>query len=106
MTGRSAMLAAQGARDANHAAIVERYEAYFCKVLDLHSVGGGCPDTLVRITTRAGHVLQLVEIKTEDGSLSASQERFRDEWAGQVCVTVRTVQDVDAHVERVRRAAR
>lgn len=94
--------AAQSERDANHGEIVARYQSQLCKVYDTSKVGGGFPDTVVRITTCGGHVLQLVEIKTADGSLSASQARFFDEWGVGQCVVVRTIADVDAHVERVR----
>jgi hypothetical protein len=91
-----------GERDANHVELVQRYEQHFCKVYDTSTVGGGFPDTVVRIQTRDGHVLQLVEIKTEDGSLNRAQELFHLEWGPRSCVTVRTVQDVDAHIAQVK----
>jgi hypothetical protein len=98
-------LAARGSlspHDENHGLIVKRYEEHFCKVLDLSKVGRACPDVLVRISTRDGHVLQLVEIKTEDGSLSPSQELFHTEWGARSCTVVRTIHDVDAHIARVK----
>jgi len=94
--------AAQGERDANHSELTARYESHYCKVYDTSKVGGGFPDSVVRVTTRAGHVVQLVEIKTADGSLSPSQERFFDEWGRGCCVVVRSIADVDAHIERLR----
>jgi hypothetical protein len=94
--------AALGERDANHAEIAQRYEHHYCKVFDTSAVGGGFPDTVVRIQTREGHVLQLVEIKTEDGSLNSAQELFHTLWGPRVVTTVRTVQDVDAHIARVK----
>jgi VRR-NUC domain len=100
MTARAR--AALGERDANHAEITARYEEHFCQVLDLSTVGGGCPDTLVRITTRQGHVLQLVEIKVPGGSLSPSQELFRQEWGMRNCTVVRTVEEVDLHIASVK----
>jgi len=91
-----------GERDANHAAVAQAYEKLYCQVLDLSAVGRGCPDMLVRIPTRKGSVLQLVEVKTAKGALSDSQLRFsRDFGAFEV---VRTWDDVFNHVERVRAA--
>lgn len=101
----SASLRATGGlspHDANHGELVKRYEEHFCKVLDLSKVGRACPDILVRINTREGHVLQLVEIKTEDGSLSPSQELFHGEWGARSCTVVRNVHDVDNHILRVK----
>lgn len=88
--------------DANHGELVKRYEMHYCKVLDISKVGRACPDILVRVNTREGHVLQLVEIKTEDGSLSPSQELFHNEWGQRSCTVVRTISDVDAHIARVK----
>jgi hypothetical protein len=98
-------LAGRGAlapHDENHEEIVKRYEAHFCKVLDLSKVGRGCADLLVRITTRSGHILKLVEIKTEDGSLSPAQERFHEDWGKSAVCLVRSVAEVDAHVAQVK----
>jgi hypothetical protein len=94
--------AAMGERDQNHTEIVQRYEQHFCKVYDTSTVGGGFPDTVVRIQTREGHVLQLVEIKTEDGSLNSAQELFHGAWGPRCCTTVRNVQDVDRHIQQVK----
>lgn len=93
--------AALGRTDANHAAIVATYEALYCRVLDTHKVGGGAGDIVVKITTKRGPVMNWVEIKTSDGRLSKSQERFAAEWGSCVAV-VQTRDDVFAHVERVR----
>jgi VRR-NUC domain len=93
--------AAIGRTDANHAEIVDAYEALYCRVQDAHKIGGGFPDLICRITTRRGFVIALVEVKTTDGRLSPSQLRFIGEWGS--CVTVvQTREDVFAHVERVR----
>jgi VRR-NUC domain len=101
MGGRAAMKAAMGNRDANHREITEAYEALYCIVQDTHAVGGGYPDLNVKISTRRGPVVALVEVKTRDGKLSPSQLRFIGEWGS--CVTVvQTRDDVFAHVERVR----
>lgn len=101
MTGKSAMRAAMGNRDANHGDVTRWYEELYCKVQDTHAVGGGFPDIVVKISTKRGAVVALVEVKTADGTLRPSQERFVREWGS--CVTVvQTRDDVFAHVERVR----
>ena len=51
-------------------------------VQHLHTVGAGCPDILVGYQGRN----YLIEIKTEDGTLTDAQVAFIDEWRGQVCV--------------------
>lgn len=89
-------------QDANHAEIVKAYEELYCQVKDTHKVGGGFPDLVVKVGTRRGPVVALVEIKTADGTLSKSQERFISEW-GAVVEVVQTRDDVFAHVERVRK---
>jgi hypothetical protein len=106
MTGRSAMRAAQGARDANHAQIAAWYSELFCLTFDCHALGGGFPDLLVGIPTRSGRVLALVEIKTADGRLRTAQETFIRQWGTGCVVVVQTREDVHAHVECVRSAAR
>ena len=59
--------------DANHSEIRAALRKLGCEVLDLASVGGGCPDLLVFVRTgrRAGS-LHLIEVK--DGSKSASRQ--------------------------------
>jgi hypothetical protein len=104
MSGRSAMRAAMGNRDANHGDVTGWYEDLYCKVQDTHAVGGGFPDLVVRIPTRKGGIVALVEVKTADGTLRPSQERFVAEWGACVEV-VQTREDVFSHVERVRGAA-
>jgi hypothetical protein len=59
VTGPSTMRAAQGNRDANHADVARWDEELYCLVHDTHARGGGFPDMLVRISTRAGQVLVL-----------------------------------------------
>lgn len=93
--------AAQGNRDANHGDVTQWYEDLYCRVVDTHKVGGGFGDLVVRIPTRKGGVVAVVEVKTSDGPLRASQERFIAEW-GAVVEVVRSREDVFAHVERVR----
>lgn len=101
MSGRSAMRAAMGNRDANHSEVTRWYEELYCRVIDTHAVGGGAGDIIVRITTKRGPVMNWVEIKTADGTLRPNQERFLAEW-GSCAAVVQTREDVFAHVERVR----
>jgi hypothetical protein len=96
--------AGMGKRDANHADVTHCYEALYCRVQDTHAVGGGFPDLVVRIPTKHGAVITIVEVKTMDGTLSKSQLRFIAEW-GACVVVVQTREDVFAHVERVRGSA-
>ena len=86
--------AAQGRCDANQSEIVKRYEDWFCSVVDLHSVGFGCPDLMVGIQGST----ELVEVKTEEGRLSNAQQLFTETWRGSKPVIVRNIKDVDSHV--------
>lgn len=70
--------AAQGRADANHSDVRGWYEELFCSVLDLHSVGMGCPDFLIGCAGRS----ELVEVKTEHGQLEPSQVTFQKTWRG------------------------
>lgn len=103
MSGRAidSARAGMGKRDANHSDVTGWYESLYCLVQDTHAVGGGFPDLVVRVSTKRGHVICLVEVKTADGTLRPSQLRFNREWGS--CVTaVCTREDVFAHVARVR----
>lgn len=73
--------------DANQAEIVKALREFGCTVLDLSSVGGGCPDILVGYQGRN----LLLEVK--DGNkppsasrLNAKQRRWHDAWQGQAGV--------------------
>jgi hypothetical protein len=95
--------AAKGLPDENHADVVGWYEELFCSVVDTHALGFGFPDLVVGIAGRT----ELVEVKTEDGQLEASQVRFIRDWRGSKVTVVRTREDVINHVQRVRgRASR
>src|SRR5258708_6533603 len=89
--------------DSNHAEIVAAYEELYCKVKDTHKLSG-FGDIVVKISTKRGPVMNAVEIKTLDGTLSKAQRLFAEEWGSCVAV-VQTREDVFAHVERVRGAA-
>lgn len=90
-----------GKCDANHADVTRWYEELYCRVQDTHGVGGGFGDLVVKIPTRRGGVVAIVEVKTADGTLRPNQERFIAEW-GAVVQVVQTREDVFAHVERIR----
>jgi hypothetical protein len=104
MGRRAAALASMGNRDANHGEVTKWYEELYCLVHDTHSLGGGFPDLVVRISTRKGHAIALVEVKTADGTLRPNQQTFLRNWGSCVAV-VQTREDVFAHVERVRAQA-
>lgn len=90
--------AAQGRPDANHAEVRRWYEELFCSFVDSHGVGGGFGDAVIGI---AG-ITDVIEIKTEAGELLPSQVTFRKSWRGSKVLTIRTRDDVIAHVLRVR----
>ena len=80
-----------GRQDANASAIVKALKACGVSVVDLHAVGGGCPDVL------AGHQGRtvLMEIKasakaTHDATVRARQAAFVRDWRGGPIVTVRS----------------
>ena len=78
--------ARQGRTDANSSIIIKALRRCGASVVDLHAVGGGCPDILASF--RGVHYL--IEIKTADGALRDSQVAFREACRGPVHV-VRSV---------------
>jgi hypothetical protein len=79
-----------GKPDANQAAIVKALTAAGCSVLDLKSVGNGCPDLLVTAPVFPHRTL-LMEIK--DGAkipsarkLTPDQVDFHRDWRGELHV--------------------
>jgi hypothetical protein len=85
--------------DSNHDDIVRWYEELFCSVIDLRQIKFGCPDLLVGIGFIAN---ELVECKTDTGSLEDSQIRFQRDWKGRKMRIVRTREDVTQHVQEIR----
>lgn len=88
--------------DANHAIICSAFRALHCTVLDLSSMGEGCPDILVG----TGGLCALVEIKNPERppskrKLNNIQQEFRDNWKGGMRI-VETVDDVAATVRLMR----
>jgi len=78
--------------DANQSAIVTALERCGASVLDLSSVGGGCPDILVGYRDRNNYdrVNLLMEIKTDAGEVREGQAGFARDWQGAEVVVVRT----------------
>jgi hypothetical protein len=91
-------------RDANHAAIVAGLRAAGCSVLELHAVGGGCPDLLVGAKSWD----YLLEIKrpgwqryAKSGTAPATLKRqadFRASWRGHPVAVVETLDQALAAV--------
>lgn len=79
----------QARRDRNEPAIVQMLEAGGCSVIR-HSAAGE-PDLFV--FTPHGF-LALVEVKSQGGTLTDAQIRWRARWRGPAPVTCRTVEDV------------
>ena len=86
--------------DANQTELVQAFERLGCSVIDLSSVGSGCPDLAVSVCK----VTVLVEIKTEDGTLEPSQIRFHRENKSWI-ETARNLEDVEDIVRRMRQSA-
>lgn len=84
-------------RDRNHPEIVKTLRDAGCRVLDLGSVGNGCPDLLVR----RGGMMLFLEVK--DGkkppsarALTLDQVRFHREWQDAVKVVTSVDEALDA----------
>ena len=83
----------RAAVDANQAAIVGELRDAGCTVQHLHKVGEGCPDIAV------GHRSTNYFFEIKDGSKPPSaqklrplQQKWHDEWKGQVC-TITTAEE-------------
>lgn len=76
-------------RDSNHIAIVTALRAAGRQVVELHALGGGCPDILALWPSG----FRLMEIKTAKGRDEASQISFRTNYRGPpgTLITVRTI---------------
>ncbi len=74
--------------DENQAEIVEALRRAGASVQTLHRLGQGVPDLLVGYQGRN----LLMEIKGEKGKLTTEEERFFEDWSGQVAV-VRSAED-------------
>lgn len=79
----------RGRTDANHNEIVKALRAVGCSVQSLATVGHGCPDLLVG---RAGNIW-LMEIKSGEGKLTASERDWIANWTGPTVWIVRAVNE-------------
>ena len=85
-------------KDAIHDEVVKWYQALFCSVLDLHTLGFGTPDLLVGSAGRC----ELVEVKSDQGRMRGSQQRFARDWRGGKITVVRSQADVLNHILNMR----
>ncbi len=68
--------------DRNQPVIIRALRDIGASVEPLHRVGGGVPDLLVGYAGRTF----LMEVKTEDGTLTPDQVRFHQSWRGQKAI--------------------
>ena len=68
--------------DSNQPEIVAALRKAGATVQHLHMVGKGCPDLLVGFRGRNF----LLEIKSPGGRMTPAEQRFFDEWSGQVSI--------------------
>jgi len=68
--------------DANQKAIVAGLRAVGATVQDLHAVRHGCPDIAVGFRGAT----YLIELKTDNGSLTDDEDRWIFDWRGQVAI--------------------
>lgn len=88
--------------DANHSEVKRWYEQLHVQVADCRRVGDGVPDLFVGTLG----VTDPVEIKDKQGRLTEAQKKFIARWAGSPVRIVRTLDDVVAHVDDMRRRGR
>lgn len=86
--------------DANQAEVVKALRAAGCGVLDLSSVGKGCPDLLVHPPTYPEcRMVVLMEVKNKKGrgdKLTPAQEKFHAEWKGWIYRVTSPAEALDA----------
>lgn len=87
-----------GKRDRNHSDVVGWYRELGCLVSDTGDLGSGFPDILVCVCG----LVELVEIKTPEGTLTKDQREFHALWPVTV---VRNHADVVIHVGNMRKRA-
>jgi len=73
--------------DSNQSSIVAGLRQFGATVVDLHTVGHGCPDIGVGFRGKT----YLFEVKTADGRLTPDEQKFHNEWRG-IIYTVRTIE--------------
>lgn len=89
-------------KDANHDALAAVYIELGCSCADTSALGGGFPDAVVG----AAGVTDLVEFKTQGGTIEPAQVTFDAKWRGSPCWVIRTRDDVVFHVQNMRARAR
>jgi hypothetical protein len=92
----------RGHHDGNHAELAEVFEGLGCTVADTSAAGFGFPDIVLGLVGQT----HLVEVKDENGRLSASQERFMRDWRGGQIIVVQSAEECIAQVQAIRRACR
>lgn len=86
-------------KDSNHTEVIDLYRELGCSVHDTSMVGFGYPDISLGLVG----VTSLVEIKVGDADYTAAQKVFHRDWRGEKPVTIRSIEEVIAHVIRVRK---
>lgn len=89
-------------KDANHDELTQAYRELGSSCEDTSSLGAGFPDAVVGT---AG-ITDLVEFKTEQGTLEPAQGTFMQKWRGSLVWVIRTRADVLFHVQSMRKRAR
>lgn len=89
--------------DTNHRAIAQALSQAGCCVCSLASSGNGIPDLLLGFVAKSGPKAAVAEVKTEKGTLTPDQVKWRCWWTGPF-VIFRTVDDALSwyHIERQR----
>jgi len=96
----------RGKKDNNHDAIVRRFQALGCTVIQMHATGiPGFPDLAVGTVG----VTHLVEVKNPDTpygrrGLNDNQTAFAREWLGEMVWIARSEDDATLLVQQWRRA--
>ena len=78
-----------GRTDTNQAEIVDALRAAGCGVISMSSLGCGIPDLLVWSPMTEKYTL--LEVKNQDGKLTAAELEFFASWPGDKCI-VRSVE--------------
>ena len=97
----------RSSKDHNHDAIVKRFQALGCSVIEMHATGiPGFPDLAVG----AVGVTHLVEIKNPDTpygrkGLNDNQTTFARDWRGEKVWVARSEDDATLLVQRWRKVA-
>lgn len=89
--------------DANQRAIAQALTQAGCCVLSIADAGAGAPDMVLGFVAKSGPKAAVAEVKTEAGTLTPDQVKWRCWWTGPFAI-FRTVNDALAwyHAERQR----